>query len=121
MISDIFYERMEEMMEAKYKVKPPCPRTCKRRCPLQFSEERRMEINREYRSLSRQEKKIFVENHTTKEECKSRRPASLNIRNRNVTFNYFLVNDEGFESQVCKTFFMTTLGYKITGASSLPN
>lgn len=49
-----------QLKRDKHKLKPPCCITCKKNCIQHIPEHLRVEINRQYWTLSKKEQKLFV-------------------------------------------------------------
>lgn len=92
----------------KHSLKPPCV-NCKKNCSASFRNEQRININAEYWRMTFTEKRSFVANSITAEDVKRHR-GSANSR-RQKSYKYFLKSIAGTKVEVCKTFFLTTLGY----------
>nr|XP_018915245.1 PREDICTED: uncharacterized protein LOC109042775 [Bemisia tabaci] len=86
--------------------------TCKRNCLLNFNEERRSKINIQFWELNWCERKNFILHLCSKSEVIRRRQFSNEIRKN--SFSYFLMTESGKLLEVCKGFFLTTLGFKPT-------
>lgn len=91
----------------KHFVRPACS-GCKRKCTSKFSEEMRNEINSEFWNLSWYERKLFIVSNCS--SISTKRASSPNcVRKRH--FHFFMrANCE--KLAVCKTFFLTTLGFE---------
>ncbi|CAG9773557.1 unnamed protein product [Ceutorhynchus assimilis] len=92
----------------KHLLKDPCGDKCKKRCTKKISEEQRANINLNFWQLTDLEQKTFVLNMTERKNTK--RKASLDSR-RSMSFTYRLKDDSGTIQEVCKIFFLATLGY----------
>ncbi|XP_054263988.1 uncharacterized protein LOC128987257 [Macrosteles quadrilineatus] len=95
----------------KHNIQPPCSDNCKRKCIQKVSEERRCEIHEHFWSMEDNERKVFILGHVEKKKVVRNTKDEDNSR-RGKTFFYHLTNSEGERKNVCKTFFLTTLGYK---------
>lgn len=92
---------------AKFGVKPPCK--CKRNCSELVPQDFMKSINKQFWALNWQAQRIFVLNNAGKLEVARKKQDS----SRNVTYKYFLPkNGSGTKVQVCKVFFLATLGYR---------
>ena len=98
-----------EKVIAEHGVKKPCLNSCKRKCTSKVTEAHRVKLNSEFWAMSKEEQKMFiatickrapVDRFTTGQQSK-----------RTKTFHYFFGNEEGVAVSICKTFFLTTLGY----------
>lgn len=92
----------------KHFLKDPCGDQCRKCCNKKFSEEQRANIHLNFWQLTDLEQKTFVLNMTEKKNAK--RKVSLNSR-RSLSFSYRLKDDSGKIEEVCKIFFLATLGY----------
>lgn len=103
-------KKQKEMIE-KLSLKEPCKPTCKKLCTNNISMEQRKVINSSYSALDTAGKGMFIKNNVSVEKVQSRKNINKEPK-RNLTFNYyFTVRGHGSPVQVCKTFFLATLGY----------
>ncbi|KAK5648204.1 hypothetical protein RI129_003096 [Pyrocoelia pectoralis] len=95
----------------KHSLKTPCV-ICKKNCNSYFSNEHRTNINTQYWEMTFTEKRTFVACSITAEPAEDvkRHRGSANSR-RQKTYKYFLKSTDGSKIEVCKHFFLTTLGY----------
>lgn len=84
---------------------------CKLKCSDRFDDEQRNKINSEYWKLNWEQQKSFILHQCSRNNVK-RRTLKTESSQRNVTIQYHLHSNEGTKLQVCKLFFLTTLGYK---------
>lgn len=99
-------KRKFEEKVAKFGVKPPCK--CQRKCSELISQEQMKSINSQFWTFNWQTQRMFVVNNA--EILKVAR--KKNDSTRNFTYKYFLpTNSGGTKVQVCKVFFLATLGY----------
>ncbi|KAH9643380.1 hypothetical protein HF086_015494 [Spodoptera exigua] len=108
-------------MESKYQLKPGCNDSCKKKCHTKFTEESRKNINHHFRNMSWKEQKYFIINNTSKEEPKRKTVTENRKLPRNVSVLYFLSNETGSKVNVCKVFFLETLGYSRKNDKSVRN
>ncbi|KAF6213535.1 hypothetical protein GE061_011255 [Apolygus lucorum] len=105
--------------------KPPCnsdgPRKCRRGCTTLISQERQNAINDAYWALSSNEKRVFVMRSQRRvpkqrERLERRKDGNNNdggIESRKAnTYQYVLHDVAGHDVEVCKVFFLATLGYE---------
>lgn len=105
-------KKKEELCAEKHSVLPGC-KLCFRKCAELINEERRQEINNYYWQLSWHEKKIFVLHNTSKNEVQRRYKLDTEECYRKMsTYRYFFKDKDDKKLAVCKTFFLTTLGFK---------
>ncbi|XP_039282015.1 uncharacterized protein LOC120350888 [Nilaparvata lugens] len=101
-------------LKNKHKVREGCLESCRLQCRKNISEEDRVNINSQFWDLAYAERKSFVLNMCERLSVK-RRTSGCDIEERESrknTYKYFLKNSEGQTKQVCKSFFLTTLGYE---------
>lgn len=98
-----------EKERKKYKVREGCGSTCRRvtKCNEKITEEDQRSINAHYLSLDYGGRKEFVYQSITKEECKRRTTQS---KKKNWSYQYTLKTHTGMRTQVCRSFFLGTLG-----------
>lgn len=98
-----------------HKPLPSCDRDkCKKKCNIKISELRRSEINKQFWNMSWLERRTFIFS-TCKRLAVKRRPKSAESEKKQNTFKYFFPDEtETVTHEVCKIFFLTTLGYKET-------
>jgi hypothetical protein len=92
----------------KLQLKPPCD-GCNKKCTEKVSEELRSKINSQYSNWTRVQQQMFIFNSCCKEAVKRRTTTNNNLKMN--TFHYFLNGVDGDKIEVCKIFFLTTLGY----------
>ncbi len=95
-----------QIKEVKRCVKKSCKH---KNCMSAISEKRRREINSQFWTLSYAARATFVHSTISRVECARRRPNSKELRGN--TFSYQLKNETGQLKNVCKIFYLTTLGY----------
>lgn len=95
----------------KHSVKDPC--NCKMKCMQNFTEEIRKKINNRYWKLNFSEQKQFISNNMEIGPIKRRRKEHENLENnlKNANKKYYLRGLNGQRYNVCRGFFLTTLGY----------
>ncbi|KTF84572.1 hypothetical protein cypCar_00020568 [Cyprinus carpio] len=91
------------------KMGKPCGPTCGKKCTQKIPHVRRKEIFNAYKDMSHSDKWTFVF-HSVTQSLKTRFTTGGPSR-RNKTFQYHLNNSLGQPQEVCKTFYLTTLGY----------
>lgn len=102
--------RRQENKEKKlqlFNVKEPCENRCPKKCAENIINEERQQINKNYVSLGDLEKKRFILANTIQADPNKKNATSSKSR----TIQYFFQNNNGERKQVCKIFFLTTLGY----------
>lgn len=100
-----------ELEKNKHNVKVGCsPTACRKKCSVGVDKERQKEINRCYWSMLARERKWFIFKHTSKTPT-HRKTSGPNSR-RIHSFKYTLpISEDGEKQEVCKIFFLATLGY----------
>ncbi|CAH1110446.1 unnamed protein product [Psylliodes chrysocephalus] len=102
-----------KMRANQHNVLPGCKSTCKRMCSELIPEERRQCINQHYWKLSWHEQKMMVLHNSSRNEVKRRSKQNFeDCYKKMSTFKYFFKDKDDSQINVCKTFFLTTLGYK---------
>nr|XP_021195092.2 uncharacterized protein LOC110379657 [Helicoverpa armigera]XP_049693220.1 uncharacterized protein LOC110379657 [Helicoverpa armigera] len=100
----------KDKADQKLAMKPPCNGKCRRQCTTKISEEMRKQIHDCYVSFDSESRGMFIKELVEPQEVKKRK-TKFRCKSRDVAYSYhFQVGDERI--QVCKTFFLTTLGYK---------
>ncbi|KAG5862079.1 hypothetical protein JTB14_024279 [Gonioctena quinquepunctata] len=84
---------------------------CENEAQHSEEEDQRQILNTNFWRLSTKERKAFILNTCSRLEVKRRTTESVRKQN---TFKYKLKTANGQMVEVCKTFFLTTLGYKKT-------
>ncbi|XP_051501065.1 uncharacterized protein LOC127410071 [Myxocyprinus asiaticus] len=87
----------------------PCGPRCGKKCSEKIPYVRRKEIFDTYQDMSHSDKWTFV-SHTITQSLKKRLTTGGPSR-RSKTFQYHLNNSLGDPQDVCKPFYLTTLGY----------
>ncbi|XP_074026425.1 uncharacterized protein [Leptinotarsa decemlineata] len=95
----------------EYYVKPPCSVNCRRKCISHIDENRRIQINDEFWQMSWDEQRQFILNNTQRLNVK-RQTNRVDVSARKNSYTYHMKNENGTIFQVCKPFFLTTLGFK---------
>lgn len=110
-----------------YFVKPGCQENiCKKKCSKKFLEDYRKIINNHFWKMSWVEQKHFYLANTTQKKParpknKSNDDEDGKHYNRTKSVSYFLIDETGEKVAVCKTFFLTTLGYKQSNCKAVRN
>lgn len=93
---------------------PPCTAICRKHCITKIDEEQRQQLNKEYWNLSWKERHLFI-NGSIEQTAVKRRTVDIlseNINLKRNKSNSFIMKDKhGSLNSVCRTFFLTTLGY----------
>lgn len=92
-----------------HEVKPPCK--CKKECFKKINATIRQELNKKYWNKTFTEKKAFLGHYTETVNITKRRSSSSEHSRKQSTRKYFMKGDNGTGVEVCKVFFLTTLGY----------
>lgn len=98
-----------DQLRNKHSLKPPCKTTCMQKCTDKFTESLRKTINQQFWNLSKDERRMFILHSVDIKDVKRRR--GNDIKKRNLTYVYILKSEDGTNNIVCKTFFLTTLGF----------
>lgn len=112
------YERKVAKLELerrKHSIKVSCSHECKRKCSSNISREKQEQINNEFWNMSPKDRKWFIFKLTAKRTT-MRKTSGPNSR-RIFSYSYKLPctnDDKGKTIEVCKIFFLATLGYDKT-------
>lgn len=97
----------------KLYIKEPCTEKCIKKCTSNFSEEQRIKIHNEYISLSWESRGLFMKSLVDTKNTATRKTntkSGQDTPRRDVTYKYFFCLRKE-KTEVCKTFFLSTLGY----------
>lgn len=97
-----------EQNKLKHHVKTSCADTCKKKCTESFTDDERKNINTQYWQMTFSEKRNFISSYVTSLEVKRHRSRESR---RNKTLRYYFKCRSGDRVEVCKIFFLSTLGY----------
>lgn len=100
--------RKIEKQKSVHKVFQPCGENCRKKCRQSFTEEERFAINESFWNLNYIARRVFIMNSTVTKPIQRRRGSEDSTRQN--TFEYYLKTATS-RVQVCKTFFLTTLGF----------
>ncbi|CAH2088926.1 unnamed protein product [Euphydryas editha] len=110
-----FEESLETRLKYKKKgkldkmaVKPGCNETCIKKCMSSFTELERIRINDTFWKFDYEAQGLYVKSLVIEKEVQRRIKDSQMMRKH--TYMYFFDTDNK-KKEVCKTFFLTTLGY----------
>lgn len=101
-----------QLKQALHHVRKPCEHDS---CKFNISENRRKEINTEFWKMGFSERYTLGFYTIHRKDIKQRRKNTQPLKNN--TFLYYFKNDAGVIQQVCKTFYLTTLGFSKTNDS----
>ena len=96
-------------MKKSHPLLPPCK--CKRKCIEKVCQDTRKDIHERFWNLNRDERLSWIHNNINRGNKKTSTKESCNLKNRQLTCEYLLRVSTG-KVQVCKVFFLATLGYK---------
>ncbi|CAH0547120.1 unnamed protein product [Brassicogethes aeneus] len=102
-------EKSMKKMKRKHNVLEGCGETCRKKCRQNIIHERRIDINKQFWNMNRHDQKNFVMGCIVTGRIKRK---TVEESRRLSTNKYYLKNEEGQSIPICKTFFLTTLGYK---------
>lgn len=106
--------KKELKTNTKYCVKPGCGEECKKKCFSIISENQRDIINKQFRNFTWREQYIYIINNTSQSipARRTKKNPNSKVINRGKTITYFMPNENNEKVTVCKTFFLTTLGFE---------
>lgn len=90
-------------------VRTGCGEECKKKCNTVINQGRRVDINSQFWNLDHEQQDHFMLSCISNTNVK-RRTVGPESR-RSCTLRYFLKNETGESKEVCRTFFLTTLGF----------
>lgn len=100
------------LVEKRKVVLPPCSiKVCRKKCISIICENKREQINASFWSLTEQERRNHILASCLRLNVQKRRETDVNYYRKNNTFKYFLKDEKGESKEVCKTFYLTTLGF----------
>lgn len=83
---------------------------CRLKCNQNFSHLQRTQVNNEYWKMDWFRQRSYILSQCSREDVK-RRTLKTEDSQRNMTVKYYIHNESGEKTAVCKIFFLTTLGY----------
>lgn len=87
-------------------LRPPCG--CRRKCSTKLPQTRRMEIWTDFWSNAYNARRQIIHQLV---QSKPKKVSTSQTSNRQFTFNYHLISSSSERIQVCKLFFLATIGY----------
>lgn len=106
----VFQEQSEASEQSKIpQMGKPCGPMCRKKCIQKITEDQRKQIFTAYWNMSYSEKKSFIFHMVS--QCQTIRHTSAVPSRRTRSLKYHLNDDLGQQQEVCKTTFLTTLGY----------
>lgn len=99
-----------EIRKRKHWVKDGCSEKCTRKCNFKLDREARIRLNAAYWNMSWAEQRAYVRESYTVVVPKRK----LISPKRNPRRIFLLENSDHIKVEVCKVFFLTTLGYRQT-------
>lgn len=105
-------ERVKQKNEReleKLSLKPPCGQKCRKGCSAKFTEEMRIDIHDRYVKLNWEGRGLFIKGFVLPKHVNIRTSGNTNPK-RQITYKYFF-NKNLERIEVCKVFFLSTLGY----------
>ena len=109
----------QQKLISGHPVHPPC-RSCRLKCSERVNPQIRENMNKEFWNLiGLVNRRSFIIKHVKRVEIKRR--TTIARTKRNNVFNYYVSDENGEKLKVCKTFFLTTLGFKANNDCALFN
>lgn len=112
--SESVKERQEKKRKAKDEqnyLKEPCTERCMKKCLTKFTPQQRQDIHDKYIALDYESQGLFIKCSIDIKPVMRRSQVTENYK-RNTTYIYNLRGLDNIKKEVCKTFFLSTLGYK---------
>lgn len=98
-------KRKLKIQQLSHEIRDPCSHvTCNT-----INSERRREINKSFWDLNFSERNCYAYNTISRKPIKQRRQNTKPVKHN--SFHYYLKNEKGEATKVCKTFYLTTLGF----------
>jgi len=85
---------------------------CTRKCAEKISESRRTQVHDEFWSLPYDSRRTWMFSHIKRNDPKKRITNTKGAYSRNCSRLYFIPQENGDICQVCKDFFLRTLGFR---------
>ncbi|KAL5239059.1 hypothetical protein ACI65C_006469 [Semiaphis heraclei] len=102
-----------DLEKDRHGVLPGCDKeNCQKQCYRKITEERRFDVNFQYWNMTWKERRVFILSTCQCVDVKTRKNTELT--NRKNALKFYITDDQGIKIQVCKPFFLTTLGFKKT-------
>lgn len=102
-----------ELEKDRHGVLPGCDKEkCQKKCFDKITEKRRSDVNIQYWNMTWKERRVFILSTCQCMDIKTRKNTELTKRKN--TLKFYITDDQGNKIQVCKPFFLTTLGFKKT-------
>ncbi|CAB3231768.1 unnamed protein product [Arctia plantaginis] len=113
-----FNESVKERQEKKKKVrdeqndlKDPCTEKCMKKCVTKFTPQVRQDIHDRYIAFDYESQGLFIKCCIDVKPVMRRSQVTEDYK-RKTTYIYNLKGPDNIKKEVCKTFFLSTLGYK---------
>ena len=87
----------------------PCGPTCRKKCWDRIPEDRRKELFQSYWNITYMEKRSFIFHTVSQQETKRQTSAGPSKRKKSLSYQF--IDNLGQAQDVCKTFYLTTIGY----------
>ena len=95
---------------SKHPMLPSCQ--CKKECSRLINEARRKELHEQLWAMTYNERKQFMALHVERSTPKRPRVAAERLqRRRKISRRYFLPNEKGMRTEICRIFFLATFGF----------
>lgn len=101
----------KQKLISKHKITGTCEVSCKKNCNKKISSPRRLDINNQFWNLSSEDQKNFYLSSVSKTPKKRSTTGNSAESRRLFSFNYSLKDSDGRTQNVCKIFYLKTLGY----------
>lgn len=90
-------------------IRKPCGLMCKKKCTNKITESQRRDICGAYWKMTYPDRKSFIFHMLSQEQTKRHTTGGPSRRKR--SHKYHLNDDKGQRQEVCKSMFLSTLGY----------
>lgn len=105
-------EKIKQLKLERFSLKDPCDNKCTKKCANNISQARRQQLHDEYNNLDWESQGIFIKGLVTVKPVQRRKETQILNPKRKTTYAYHFISEDLAKIQVCKKFFLTTLGFK---------
>ena len=97
----------------KYKLLPPCPENCRKKCQSKFGDDHRENIRVYYWKQTFAERRLWLSAHINLQKIKHKKSNGKQVKETNL--KYYLGTEHNEKIEVCKRMFLGTLGMRTDG------
>ncbi|CAB3248508.1 unnamed protein product [Arctia plantaginis] len=104
-------EKKKKVRNEQNDLKDPCTEKCMKKCVTKFTPQVRQDIHDRYIALDYESQGLFIKCCIDVKPVMRRSQVTEDYK-RKTTYIYNLEGPDNIKKEVCKTFFLSTLGYK---------